>query len=313
LSGVRSEVKATTLRARPRGLSRHFEGWQPGLIAVLIAALGALLAIPHPVAPNALPLPKVSWAEAERVARLDRTRADAAYLHPLPYDVRAVGETLRAFGAATVANDVDTAAQKLRDLRRFTHDAREKLGDDPLLELMSTQTELFLSALRRYEAGSDESREIAELGGNYLEKARAAGWIGADRHFLASEVERRTAFRLRWVDLVGLRQSEAFKPTANEWRIYYRFLLQHPEAGLGARELAAEEQIRYVAPIEKVDPDYPAAFAMGVLYYRLGYFQKSAQAFRGHLARSANGPWRLRARNHLLAAAERAKETSGEL
>ena len=54
--------------------------------------------------------------------------------------------------------------------------------------------------------------------------------------------------------------------------------------------------------MEKLDHDYPAAFARGVLYYRAGAYEASADSFRAVLATRPDGPWTLRAKNHLLEA-----------
>jgi hypothetical protein len=57
-----------------------------------------------------------------------------------------------------------------------------------------------------------------------------------------------------------------------------------------------------VAALEKLDPRYPAAVARGVLLYRSGAKAAAAEAFRDQLSPEREGPYRLRARNHLLAA-----------
>jgi hypothetical protein len=63
-----------------------------------------------------------------------------------------------------------------------------------------------------------------------------------------------------------------------------------------------------VTAIEKLDHDYPAAMARGVLLYRAGAYEAAAAAFRAQLAARPDGPWTLRAKNHLLAALARAPE-----
>jgi len=49
-----------------------------------------------------------------------------------------------------------------------------------------------------------------------------------------------------------------------------------------------------------------------VIHYRAGQWGPAAQLFRAHLAKHPRGPWSLRAQNHLLAAAERTRETTPE-
>jgi hypothetical protein len=308
LSGAPSEVKDAARSASRRGFSRHLEGWQAGAVAVAIALVAALLAVPHAIAPEAMPLPHVDWREARRLADLDRARTLRATENRLPFEVRAVGELVREFGTADAAGKAVTAGETLYELRKTVRIAQKKYGAVPLSELRSAQTELFVEALWRWEAGAEETREIAELGGNFLNKARASSWLTGDRELGLGDAERRALFRIRWAELTELRSEPALSPGANDWRIYYRFLLEHPERGarLGP---PAEEQLRYVARAEQVDPSYPGAFARGVLYYRLALFAKSADSFRAFLSQGSGGPWRLRARNHLLAALERAGRT----
>lgn len=301
MSAVEREVKTAFMPRRGRGISRHLEGWQPGLVAVVIALIGVMLAVPRSIAPDTIPLPHVDWLAAERDAALDRARARAAIAEPLPWEVRSVGELLRAFGKAN--REHDSGAEQLHDLRSYALAAKKKLGDEPLLRLRALQTELFLAALARHERGEDANAEIVELGGNFLDKARDSGWLDGQR-LRASEPERRVLYRVRWSELTGLRADPAFAPTANEWRLYYRFLLAHPEPARARQG----EQLRYVAAVEKVDLDYPGAFARGVIYFRLGAYKQSADAFRSFLDKHPDGPWRLRAKNHLLAAMERGSD-----
>jgi hypothetical protein len=302
LGAVSEEVKTGARDPAKRGLSRHFEGYELALLVVGLVACVALLVVPRATEPDVLPTPRVDHAEARHLAELDAQRAKQAESKALPYEVRGVGEAFRAFGLAGAAKNALAMSDKLRVLRRTTAEARQAHGDEPLLRLESIQTELFVQALARWESGADTKREIEELGGDFLDKRR---WSN-ERRFLMSETERRTLFRVRWVDLLGLRTVSPFVPSANEWRIYYGFLLEHPEhAEAHAR---AEEQLSYVAAVERVDLTFPGLFARGVLYYRLGNYDRSAEAFRGHLSRNPTGPWRLRAQNHLALSAKRALE-----
>jgi hypothetical protein len=302
LSAVTEEVKTASRPQTKRGLSRHFEGYELALVTVGIVASVAFLVVPRATTPDVLPAPRVDLVEARRTADLDRERARLAEANPLPYEVRGAGEAFRAFGLANATRNPLAMSEKLKILRRTALEARQKHGDDALLRLLSIQTELFVRALARWEAGEDVKTEIAELGGDLLEKAANSRWI-TSAHFVGSDLERRTLFRVRWVDLLGVRSVTAFVPSANEWRIYYRFLLAHPEHSTNP-SAAAHEQLAYVAAVEKVDLGFPGLFARGVLFHRLGDFDKSAEAFRGHLNKHPTGPWRLRAQNHLASAAQ---------
>ncbi|MCC6664441.1 MAG: hypothetical protein IT375_11885 [Polyangiaceae bacterium] len=303
MSGVVGEVKTVRSRTVASGLSRHVEGWQPALVAVAIAATFALLVVPRPAAPDTLPLPSVDAREQARSAATSRALATRAAAEPLPYLVRALGETLRAFGKADVEGRSGDAARKLIELRGLAQTARAKHGDESVQALLGLQTELFLSAIARWEARQPDDGELAELGGAFLDKAKAAGWLAGERRLAADEHERRALFKLRWVEATGLRSAGGFAPTANELRVYYRFLLAHSAQ-------STEEALRQIGAVEKVDLEYPGQFARGVVHYRGGQFGLAAEAFQAHLTKHPTGPWALRAKNHLLAAAERTRETT---
>ncbi|MBI3201195.1 MAG: hypothetical protein HYZ29_06590 [Myxococcales bacterium] len=303
MSGGVGEVKTVQSQASARGLSRHVEGWQPALAAVVIAATFALLVVPRPAAPDTLPLPSVDARESERAREASRAQARRAAAEPLPYLVRAIGETLRAFGKAEVEGRTGDATRKLIELRGLTQTARAKHGDEGVQALLALQAELFVAAVSRWEAGQPDDGELGELGGTFLDKAKVAGWLSGERRLAADEHERRALFKLRWVEATGLRATTGFSPTANELRVYYRFLLGHSDRN-------TEEALRQIAAIEKVDLDYPGQFARGVVYARGGQFPQAADAFQAHLAKHPTGPWALRAKNHLLLAVERTRETT---
>jgi hypothetical protein len=121
---------------------------------------------------------------------------------------------------------------------------------------------------------------------------------------LADEATRRVLFQLHFADLIGKRGTFPFAPTLNDWRLYYRFLLLHPErertpvSDLESAQTVA--RVRVIAALSKKDPDYPALFANGYLFARLGDRQAAAAAYRAYLAQHAAGPYWLLARNYLL-------------
>jgi hypothetical protein len=168
-----------------------------------------------------------------------------------------------------------------------------------LKELASVQTQLFLDAVRAWEDSGKPSSELIELGGAFLHNAQRFGWIDEGRRLRISERERAVLFEFRWLELAGLRADPAFAPTLNASRRYYRSLLEHPQAANS--EDAARAQIGYVDALAKIDPDYPAALAKGVLYQQLGEFDEARRAFELHLQAHPRGAWALRARNLWLA------------
>jgi hypothetical protein len=169
---------------------------------------------------------------------------------------------------------------------------------------MALQTELFLVALRRFEATGRVSRELEELGGDFAQKARENRWVEPDGRLVMSSAERRVAFQIRWTMLTGLGDSRGLRPTLVERRLYYGFLLRHPETSDDdLPEDRALRSLAYLNALANLDPDYPADFGRGVLYFRAGRYRQSMDAFERHLDHHPTGPWTLRARNVWLAAA----------
>jgi hypothetical protein len=111
-------------------------------------------------------------------------------------------------------------------------------------------------------------------------------------------------FQLHWAELIGKRSSFPFAPTLNDWRLYYRFLLLHPahEPTLAgdAESTANAARVNVVNALSRKDPDYPAAFARGYLFDRLGEPEAAASAYRAHLGQHESGPYALLARNYLI-------------
>ena len=112
----------------------------------------------------------------------------------------------------------------------------------------------------------------------------------------------------------------------DEQRALYTFYLTHPHASelqrnayqtmrgrattpgecmkANAEERADMEQwrIEKIRRLGELDRSYPTGYALGVAYYRSGRLEQSIEAFRGWIATHPEGPYALRARNHLKAA-----------
>ena len=283
---------------------RHLEGWELGVVAVGIAVASSLVAVPRAVAPDVLPVPAVDREEQRAEREADRERARAARASRLPYEVRAVGEAFRRTGALLASGNAETALNEVVELRALARAARVTHGDAKLLALRALQTELFLEALAGWEESAAATPDLRELGGDFLAKAEQSGWMRDSHRLVPDESERRVLFRARWSRLTGLFNAHPFSPTLNEWRAYYRFLLEHPESGPypPGDQHAALELLGYVSALERRDPDYPIALSRGILHYWSGDYAQAAAHFRQHLARHPRGPWRLRAQNYLAAA-----------
>jgi hypothetical protein len=289
-------------QAQRRGFRRHFQGYELGLVTVGMVLTFSLLALPRASRPQTLPLPHVDRAEAERRAASERALASQVEATGLPFELRAVGEAIRHFGRSVTAG-LDTS-HDLEDLRERMRVVTASGQSSLLLGLRAVQTEYFLRALAQFESEGKSNSELEELGGDFLPHARHNGWIGRDGRFLGDEATRRVLFQLHWADLIGKRGAFPFAPTLGQWRLYYRFLLLHPEReqtpALDDESAENAARVRVVNALSRKDPDYPAFFAKGYLFERLGDRRAAASAYRTHLAQHESGRYALLARNYLL-------------
>lgn len=278
---------------------RHLRGVELGLVAVVMALIAVLLALPRPVEPGEiLPLPEVNREREQAERAADRERAERVRRTALPYEVRAVGELLRRYGLYESRGDDNGADRARQDAFDARQRAQARFGPEPLRALRALQTELFAARLAKLGRLAPDDRELAELGGNLPVHARAAGWADPDGVLRLPEQDLLTFYRVRWTRLVGAISDDALGPSLTEFRAYYRALLQHPESP-EPRE-RDERRIAYVDALGRRDPGFFAAFTRGVLLYRLGDPGAAAQAFTEHLREHPDGPWSLRAKNHLL-------------
>jgi hypothetical protein len=270
----------------------------PFVIGLTLVFVAAALGAPRPTEPSIVPLPEPHRATLARRDADDRARVERAHRVGLPFSVRAVGEALRRLGSAVAETSGD--APRLRaKLLALVRIEREHGHGEELLTLRAVQSELFVTATRAWERSGQVSSELSELGGDFPELARRSGWLDGRRLVLEDD-ERALLFRTRWNELAGVADTPPFAPTLDEYRARYALLLRHPSGS--TPEERSSRTLGYVEALEKLDHDYPAAFARGVLYYRAGAYEASAEAFRMQLAAHPDGPWTLRAKNHLLEA-----------
>lgn len=300
-SAFRRSLEAVKRRIGSRGdgtrgsIARHFEGLELGIASVGIAVAAALLALPRATTPNVLPLPLPDAARLRAELGIDAARASEARRNGLSFEVRAVGDALRRFGLASRERRERQALIR-RDLRDYAARALSREGPKPLLALRALQTELFTASAARFAEHGESSAELDALGGDFVETALENGWLvkGAPIDAVAFA----SLFRARWNELTGLDGHPAFAVTLDDFRARFAFLLERGE-GNAARGKLQRAQVEKLAAR---DQDYPADFARGVLLYRAHAYEASAEAFRRHLERHPDGPWTLRAKNHLLAA-----------
>jgi len=295
------------------------------LIPVSVALLLAALMLPHAVPPRDLPLPEVDAEalEAERVR--DDARALAAAETPLPPSVRAFGQAIRAFNAAEASDLPETPWEVLRsDVDRARREAMTA-GVGPLLDLRAAQLKKFLDGLRDWRRTGEVSPEFEAVAGAFLRRMKAAGW-SHERELDLEDPELRVMYKLKWNAVAHFEEMPGFEPSKDELRALYTFYLTHPHApestrasidaarknartqadcdALSAGEAMAGESWRLekIERLGRIDPSYPLDFARGVALYRAGNYEGSARSFDAWLQAHPDGPWTLRARNHLRAA-----------
>jgi hypothetical protein len=304
------------------GPLRHLEGWEVGAVAVAIALVGTLLAVPLPVSPRDVPVPLVDGKALS--AALDREKALAATIARALeeergrtsgtnelYDLRAFGQEFRAYGAAEASGDTYAVVRARQKLFEAVGRARG-VGEEKLVALRAYQQELFLAELRKWENAGIASEELGGLGGGFLDLVRQSGWL-TGKTIVMDDIVRGIFFKRRWNQVTGISGS-AYAISLDEHRAFYAFLLAHPyvegRSGLDAKDAcrAADRwRLRKIEELARLDSSYPYVLAQGVLFYRLGRYPEAAQAFRDYLG-SADERYVLRARNYLATAVSRAAQ-----
>jgi len=297
-------------------------------VPLLVGFLAAALLLPRPVAPESIPLPDVDEGALERAREVDRRAAAEARRTPLEDDVRALGSALRELNTREARGEDEARLREARSaISASLSDVVARRGLAALARLRAVQLDAFLGEVRRFEATGEQGDELRALGGPFVERMTHVGWC-KDHVVLLDDDARRAAYKTAWNGLVGAPAELAL--TVDETRVLYRFFLTHPHpsetarqslttaraaakdpAGLAAIDageaLAAEAwRLDRVERLGALDPAYPLAFARGVGEFRLGRYEASARSFRAWIDRHPDGPWSLRARNHLLAAARAA-------
>ena len=303
------------------GALRHFEGWEVGIVAVAIALVGTVLAVPIAVVPRDVPAPRVD-GQALASTLEEETKLAAAIARALEadlgrtsgtrdlYDLRAFGEEFRAYGTAEASGDTYAVVRARQRLFEAVARARTT-GDDALLALRAYQKQRFLRELTRWENGGAASEELTGLGGGFLDLTRKSGWLSG-RSIVMDDRVRGIFFKRRWNQVTGV-TGGAYEVSLDEHRAFYAFLLTHPYVeGRGvldaksACQAADRWRLRKVEELARIDPSYPHTLARGVLFFRLERYPDAAQAFRDYLGAAQDGRYVLRARNYLMAAVARA-------
>jgi hypothetical protein len=299
------------------GWTRHLEGWELGVLIVFIAGAAVTVSVHRPVDPVDLPEPRLSPRALHAVASHDealaaRVEAENAREARLPFEVRALGSAVAAYGLAEVRADDGEIIAARRAVASAAKLAAPH-GEEALAKLRAYQLRAFLRGLARFEAGrrgAEVPKEVHELGGSFVETARKRGWIEG-KTLAIDDAVRRAMFKKRWNELTYAK-GPAFDLTLDEHRALYRFLLLHPPADeiqaaspvvrVEHRAYLTEQyRLRKIDELSKIDPDYPANLARGVALYRIGRYPQAEAHFTLHLEAHPEGPYTQRAQNYLRA------------
>jgi hypothetical protein len=296
------------------------------LVPLGVALVFGPLILPRSAAPDAVPLPLVDARGLDRRIRADHDLAESARTTGLPDDVRLLGTAIRAFHTLEAR---DAEAADLIAARRAVDDAMKAAlkvqGLAAIVRLRAVQLESFLSEVKKFEASGEESPELAAVGGAFVRRMRRDG-LCHEHSLLFGETELRILFKLMFDGFLGLDAHAEMTPTVDEMRALYAFYLSHPHLGEAQREAIAaarrgakdkracaalDEGERYaletwrldrMTKLASIDPEYPIAYARGVVLYRRGTYSLAAEAFRDWLRDHPSGPWTTRAENQLRAA-----------
>ena len=298
--------------AATRGWSRHLEGWQPALLALLLAGSTAALAIPRSIAPVDIPEPRLDPRALRDVALADAALADGADRERLDVDVLQLGTVIFRYGIADARRDNEALSRARNDALDAALRAR-RVGTAPMLALRAHHLRSFLREMARYEATGEESDKLHEVAGGILRSFERSGWIDTTRsegRVLPDPTVLSILFKKHWNEVVGVR-GEPFDSTLAESRAFYRFLIAHPalpeSAGAPAlvearAAILGQYRLKKLAELSALDRDYPVQLARGVVYFQLRRYPLAVEAFRRHLEASPEGPYAIRANNYLRAA-----------
>lgn len=315
LAKAREAAKADLQRKSGRWLAA---------IPLGIGALLLALMMPRSTRPDGVPVPIVDHRVTDAIAKAEEKLADAAEAERLPGDVLTAGSAIRELNTAESGDDAQAASAARTQVEALVADAvRHPGGDQNLLKLRALQTRYFLNAVSAWERG-EEPKEFLATGGGFVRRAEQVGWaIG--RRVLLDETQRRVVFKTVWNAMTHL-DRPPFGLTLDEERALYAFYIQHPRTPENARlhvqdqlsrattpetcararaELRRQEESWRADKIKRlgaIDRSYPTDYALGIVYFRGGRVDLAVDSFNSYLEANPDGPYTLRARNHLKAA-----------
>lgn len=271
-------------------------------VALGIAGAVAVLTVPRPEYPDAVPYPPIDQGRTRVELHAAQLHVEGALSDGLDVAVRGVGERIRRCGVLEVSGPQSELELEVRKLREAV---LSLVGEQRVAELVRLR-ELQAALLHRgivakWSTGATEAEtgELAELGANLEQHLRPhREWLVDDPFFRHTV---RALFLDRWVNLTGMNRHLELSPTANDWRLIHRFRVLW---------LIREGQIKdmrglraVLDEVTKYSPEYPVDYARGIVFYRMGAFADAVDAFTRHLATYPDSDWAVRAQNFRLEAA----------
>lgn len=296
----------------PSRLAKQLEGWQVGAIVVFIVSVVTALLVPRTAIPIEVPPPQVSMDDVRQTRAKNDNLVRGATTVELSSAVQLVGARLRALGRAEWEGDDKGVEAHGRSLGQAA--AVSFLEGDSLAMLRAYQARVFADAYLLFLRTGVVSDDLVELGGGSLVELRVNGWLQraseAPPHVdlvLSAFFKRRFS---RWV----APDHPALAPNPIEERLLLGYLLQHPppRRGVGpTNEYAPGEfMLRRIDEIAALEPSYPTLFAKGVVLFQMGQFERASVAFDDYVRTTHDGPYRLRAINHLKASIEHTQDAA---
>jgi hypothetical protein len=294
-------------------LQKLLDGWQAGAIVVAVAILCTLVVVPRPVAIDEIPLPRVNLRVVSERSQLDAARARSLEKQRPDYDVRALGEALRQYGASDADSDTQLGSRNLQRIGEVLRDALSH-GPEAVLSLRAYQMTVFLRELQVYEATGKESVELRELGGGIIALLKRSQWMhgdGAGYRIVPDRTVLEILFRKRWNEVTGLKEPP-FALSLDEERAAFAFMLTHPIVSANTPADPSSQcrsangyLLRKVGELAAIDPDYPGELARGMILLRLGRPKDAIDVLAARLEGHPDGPYTMLTRNALRQAQER--------
>lgn len=294
-------------------LKKLMDGWQAGAIVVAVAIVVALVSVPRPAVIDELPLPRTNLRIVAERSRVDEARARTLENQRPDYDVRALGEAIRLYGAADAAGDTPLGSRYLQKVGEATVPALAH-GAEAVLSLRAFQMTLFLRELRAWEHSGVETAELRELAGGIIALLKRSQWVQPSGQGFTLKPDRfvlEILFRKRWNELTGFKDPP-FAVSLDEERAAYAFMLLHPIVAPGtapdrASQCRAADQyvLRKVVELSAIDPQYPSELARGMLLLRMGRPKDAVDVLAARVDRGDSGPYAMLVRNTLREAQER--------